>query len=331
MRIIRSRIPEKYLCSMLLYVRTGSLMDGEEKGIAHVTEHMLVAFDKRRTADSRSIYEITAHTSYEYMTFIIQYDRRMISQNEVEEILYNIASGRTLNWKLLEECKEDVRKEIDACRQEQVTVLRQLGETEWICHLPLGEAEPVQGLGKERIEWYIKDVFLKAEKQYISITPASGNQYHIRILPEGQHPFHAEAEPAASILDYIFKDILYILCEKENQLNGTAMVHMYSIRSKSYIIFTKEEFKRTNQELIFDKKRFLKSLFYIRNQYMGVRKFNMNNMNQIVVSAIHNHTPVYQMRDVRKMLYWIPGARLYEWYTAYVRELPVIVRNDFLK
>lgn len=328
MKIITSGIPEKYLCSMLLYVKAGSLMDGEEKGIAHVLEHMLVVFDKDRTAADRSIYEVTAHTSYEYMVFVIKYDGRRMQNKKVMDILHAIASGRSLDWTRLEECKEDVLKEIEFCRRGQESMLRQVGESELICHLPLGEAEPVRRLTEDRLSRYMEEVFRKAEKQYIRITPASGNQYRIHILPERENRFHVEAEMKQQVLEYIFQDILYMICEYENQCRHTSVVHMCSIRNQSYIVFSNEEYRTGCRSLLFDRRRFLKALSVIRYRYMGIRKFDMDNMSQIIVNAIHNHTPVYQMRELRRALYRIPGSRIYPWYTEYIRSLPIIVRKD---
>lgn len=329
MKIITNEIPEQYLCSMLLYVKAGSFQDGEDKGIAHVTEHMLVVFDKERRADDRRIYEITAHTSYEYMIFIIKYDGRMISKREVKKLLSAIACGRTLDWRHLEECKEDVLKEIECCRQGQEHMLRQVGKSGLIAHLPLGEADSVQRLTESRVKWYIKEVFRKAEKQCISITPV-GNQYRIRILPEEKNQFYTKAEVEQQVREYIFQDILYMICEQENQLRSDSIMHMYSICGQSYIVFNSEEYKTGFRSLLFDKGRFLKALFIIRSRYMSIRKFDMNNMNQLVVSAVHNHTPVYQMKELRRQLYRTSGNRLYPWYTAYVRSLLIMVRKDFI-
>lgn len=330
MKIITNEIPEQYLCSMLLYVKAGSFLDGEDKGIAHVTEHMLVVFDKERRAEDRRIYEITAHTSYEYMVFVIKYDGRIISKKEVKDILHTIALGRTWDWKHLEECKEDVLKEIKRCRQGQESMLKQVGESRLICHLPLGEADSVQRLTRSRLECYMKEVFQKAEKQYISITPVR-NQYKISILSEGERRSYTKAEVEQQILEYIFQDILYTICEQENQSRSASIMHMYSIRSQSYIVFNSEEYKTSFQRLLFDKRRFLKALFIIRSRYLGIRKFDMNNMNQFVASAVHNHKPVYQMKELRQRLYRISGGRLYPRYMAYVRSLPMIVRKDLVE
>lgn len=330
MKIITNKIPEAYRCSMLLYVKAGSFMDGEEKGIAHVTEHMLVVFDKERRDADRRIYEVTAHTSYEYMIFIIQYDGRRISSKEVKKLLYAIATGRTLDWKHLEECKEDVLKEIQCCRKGQEVLLRQVGESGLISHLPLGEVESVQRLTRDRLEQYEKEVFRRAEKQYISIMPAGG-QYKIRILPERKRRSYTEAEVEQQIWKYIFQDILYMICEQENQTRGASIMHLYSIRSQSYIVFDSEKCKADFCHLLFHQERFLKALFTIRYRYMGVRKFDMNNMNQLVVNAVHNQVPVYQMKELRRRLYRFSGARLYPWYTAYVRSLPMIVRKDVVE
>lgn len=330
MKIITNEIPEQYLCSMLLYAKAGSFWDGEDKGIAHVTEHMLVVFDKGRRAEDRRTYEITAHTSYEYMIFVVKYDCRMISKSEVKNLLHDIASGRTWDWKHLEECKEDVLKEIECCRQGQESILKQVGESGLIRHLPLGEADSVQRLTRSRLERYRKEVFQQAEKQYISITPVE-NQYKISILSEEERRFYTKAEVEQQILEYIFQDVLYMICEQENRSKSASIMHMYSIRSRSYIVFDSKEYKARFCCLLFDKRRFLKALFIIRCRYMGIKKFDMNNMNQLVVSAIHNHKPVYQMKELRRRLYRTSGGRLYPRYMAYVRSLPMIVRKDLVE
>lgn len=328
MKVITSKIPERYLCSMMLYVSAGSFMDGEDRGISHVAEHMLVVYDKRRSLRSRSIYEITAHTSYEYMIFIIKYDGRILLPREVKRMLQTIASGRTLDWTRLEECKEDVLKEIEFCRQGQVSVLECTGETGLIPHLPLGESQSVQCISKEKLESYISEIFREAKKKYISVTPSKGNQYKIRIQPMGNHLVYRKAVMESLIQKYIFQDILYIICKTINQKENALAVQMYSIRNQNYIVFTCQEYKKRFQCLLFDKKQFLKTLVYLRYQYIGVYKFDMNNMNQLVAASIQKNLPLYQARELRKVLYWTRGKKLYPRYTEYVRSLSIIVKKE---
>lgn len=323
MKIYTNNIPEKYLCSMLLYVDAGSNRDGDEKGIAHVTEHMLVAFDKQRSPDSRCRYEVSAHTSYAYMVFVVRYDKRCVGEKEVSDLLNQIASGTSIRWETLEECREDVIEEIRTRQSGQKEVLRIIGEPELLQHLPLGEPDSVSSLNEHKMKRYLEEVFFPASKLWISVIPGGRYHYDICVKKEtGNFQFMDTENRKDKMLDYIYKDILYLMFE-DKTFGGNSPVRLWNVMDKSYLICEKGHSEKILFEQLNSRRRFFKYLYYLRYKYIFAGNFNISNMNQILIEAAGSHTAVYQMKDLRRVLYGTGSLKLYKWYLDYIDGLHI--------
>ena len=96
-----------------LYVDLGADVEGVKKGLAHVTEHMLVSFDRGEESD----YYVMAHTTNRYMVYEILFDGASIKEEKIISLLYRIKNGITLSYQTMEQCKKEVLTEIKQEKQ----------------------------------------------------------------------------------------------------------------------------------------------------------------------------------------------------------------------
>lgn len=98
--------------AIIMSINIGSNQDGDQLGIAHLLEHMLLSFDRFRSDDNVANYTITGKTNFDTTVYTIVSDD---NKDDVEQgfcVMSKIKNGTFLNENRFSVIKEDVMNEI---------------------------------------------------------------------------------------------------------------------------------------------------------------------------------------------------------------------------
>lgn len=142
-------------------VRTGSLDDGSDPGIAHFTEHMLLALDKLPpTYENDFKFQLVGNTSFDRTQYIL----RCRSDNGIKglNILKNILYGKYLCPFLLNDIRNDILKEYQAklSSSEVAMIKKILNNTSLSGYSPIGNVECIKSIDFAHILTFFNNNYL---------------------------------------------------------------------------------------------------------------------------------------------------------------------------
>lgn len=321
MNKIKRRQTSNCISLLVLFIEVGSFLDGESNGISHLVEHLLVSFDKKRI--SREKYQIIAATSYNYMEFSISFNKKYISRDQIIEILNNIALAKTIDWDMLQECKEDVLKEISYKSIHQLTFLNKLSNERYLKYLPLGKSKVVEIITKKDINNYINKYYLNAKKKIVFVDSCNiESLYNINFIKVGgkKKECFINSSKQCKVDEYIFDDIIYIIYNKFYNKNDKYIILNNIINIKYIECDDKERLKK----ILLDKKLFFKALLYICYQYKKCKRLNIEIINKIIITGLSTKTNFFQLNDIRQFLFSNTIFKLFKLYKEYFNEIIII-------
>lgn len=308
MKIVRHIIPEKNMNSMLLFVRMGSFSDGEYSGLSHLLEHMLVAFDKERSMDDRRVFDVSAQTSYDYMVFIIKYDYTLIGKEAIRGILSDIKNAKSISYEKLSDCKADVIEEIEKLRSGKEKTMKMLGDKSLIKYLSIGRVNDIERINEQIIKDHINKYFLNADKFFADIS-YKRNKYNIEISDEAGNPFNASNENMPDngkkheLMEYLYEDLLFLMCKEiiNEYENRRCYLKTTNVLGKNHVIVRELEIDLI-KDVLNSRKVFNKKLAFLRRRYFSVSKFDIDNINRIIIDSLADGNMPFDLPDVKKIL-----------------------------
>lgn len=311
-------IPEEALSCQCLYIHLGSLEgDAGYSGRTHLLEHLLVAFDKYRSEKDRKRYIIQAKTTFEYMCFIVYYNRYMVSDNEVYDILLNIRLARSIQSRLFENCKEDVIQEIRKFRPNREKVFVNIGNPMYVERLPIGKIEDVSAMTIPLIEKFISEKYRKAGTKLVYITVGKS---HYR-LKESREMTTCKVN-TQRVLNMIFYEIIFF-----NFLNGMKFslseFHMTVMNDRLFVAVDDSRVADVGEKLE-NVKMFKKSLGKVRKRYSNANEFNLEQQIQIAGECLFEHEKILRLKNVKYMLRTRSWQRLYNGYRRYLKYVTIL-------
>lgn len=314
-------IPDKVLACQCLYIKLGSVDgDGDYPGRTHLLEHLLVAFDKNRTEEDRRRYIIQAHTTFEYMCFIIYYNRQLVSDKIVYGILYDIKMARSIQIELFETCKEDVIREIERFRPNKEKIFINIGNPLYVKRLPIGMSEVVSTMTPIVIEELIRQKYLNAETNLVHIK--IGRSYY-KLKEEQKSVYYVPN--SRMILNIIFNEIVFFICAVEMKLSMLEF-HMTMIAGKQYITIASQYLVEVRERLG-DEGLFKKSLKKVYRRYAKAQEFSLEQQIQIMGECLCEQKNFFKLRDVKYVLSVRSRKWLYMKYKEYLKSI-IILKLD---
>lgn len=151
-----------------LLVKVGSEQDGNNRGVAHFLEHMLLGFD-RVSKTARENYEyIWGNTSFTSTSFKIQLKRGQ--ENSLKnslKILRDICLGKTLDESLFGMILNDVIDEFHrfSFDKKESALLQELSYGK--AYFPIGEKEYLYALDYGKVLVFLIDSILIAQSHWL--------------------------------------------------------------------------------------------------------------------------------------------------------------------
>ena len=311
-------IPEKALSCQCLYIHLGSLEgDVDYSGRTHLLEHLLVAFDKRRTEEERRRYIIQAKTTFDYMCFTVYYNHYMVSDAEVHDILFSIRSARSIQSRMFEECKEDVIQEIRKFRSNREKIFVNIGNPMYVERLPVGRIEDVSAMTLPIIQKFVQEQYRKAEAELVHITV--GRLYYQ--LKESRNMIAYKVD-SQRVLNMIFYEIVFF-----NFIIGMGLslaeFHMTIVSGRLFVMIV-DSYAVDVEEKLKDVKIFKTGLREVRKRYANANEFNLEQQIQIAGECLCGHERILRLKNVRYMLKIQSWHRLYNEYKRYLKNMTIL-------
>ena len=297
-----------------LYVDLGADVEGEKKGLAHVTEHMLVSFDRGEESD----YYVMAHTTNRYMVYEILFDGESIGKEKIMSMLYRIMDGTSLSHQTLEKCKKEVLTEIEQEKDRFLWMKKWYGE-EYEKYIPLGTEEVVRNLTKEDIEQFMQEYYLKADKQVILVGEDEKLPYKNISNPDWKG-YSCEKAP---IYQYICEDLLYLQTQKCQKTNLDFACQLHKIQGE-YVVERRGTYtEKWIRKQLCRKEAFKENFTQISSIYQQCTEFDRDNLKQIAIDCISQNRIPFQMKQVKEVLKE-DRERWYFRFREYLENLKII-------
>ncbi len=298
-----------------LYVDLGADVEGEKKGLAHVTEHMLVSFDRVEESD----YYVMAHTTNRYMVYEILFDGESIGKEKIMSMLYRIMDGTSLSHQTLEKCKKEVLTEIEQEKDRFLWMKKWYGE-QYEKYIPLGTGEVVRNLTKEDIEQFMQEYYMKADKQVILVGEDEKLPYKNISNPDWKG-YSCEKAP---IYQYICEDLLYLQmqkCEKTNQDFGC---QLHKIQGEYVIERVVEHTEQWIRPQLCEEESFKEGFIQVCNIYQQCTEFDRDNLKQIAIDCMSRKQIPFQMKQVKEVLKEGDDKMWYFRFKDYIENLKIV-------
>lgn len=314
-------IPERVLSCQCLYIKLGSMEDGDYPGRTHLLEHLLVAFDKDRTEEERRQYIVQAHTTFEYMCFTVYYNRHLVSDEAIYDILNDIRMAHSIRAEMLEPCKEDVIQEIERYRADKEKIFVNIGNPVYVDRLPIGRREAVSALKLSDIEELIEQKYLRAETNLLRIKIG---KLRYRLREERNVTVHAA--DSQRVLNTIFYDIVFFACAFGMKLSMNEF-HMTMMDGRLFTAFA-GQYMADAKEKLENVQLFKKSLRKVRSRYAKAQEFGLDQQIQIAGECFCAHERILRLKDVKHVLRVRGWRWLYNRYRKYIETMTILKLDE---